>query len=371
MLLFDGRRQHDDLACAARRQRKASLRRAHAGQRSEAPREAARSRRASVRDAIYRRALPGMRAATSVSLGTSAGHASPSARASANNTGRVASETTVPASRTTWRHASTTSALDARSASTSSSRRGRSSPRAIRRAAGVFRTRDALSTSAVSAGISASRAARSARASAARAVFVCRRRIAIPATASSWAAFNGGREGRGVELGEHVLGLVEAADQEQAPALENPRMRGIHAVAMRFERRPRRVERLRRPAQVARNERDLGLGDDAPGAGHRLFRTEGARRTAQESLRSNEIAELRHRDAAQRKGRRVVTQADPLQCAERIARREARAAAVISESIEIPSHLSLPPFRCPALSVSHDSTVSRSEWIAEAKEPKR
>ena len=39
--------------------------------------------------------------ATSVSLGTSSGHASPSARASANNTGRLASDTTVPASRTT------------------------------------------------------------------------------------------------------------------------------------------------------------------------------------------------------------------------------------------------------------------------------
>src|SRR5205823_12657831 len=33
VLLFDARRQHDDLACAARRQRKTSLRRAHVGQR--------------------------------------------------------------------------------------------------------------------------------------------------------------------------------------------------------------------------------------------------------------------------------------------------------------------------------------------------
>src|SRR6266581_1544388 len=45
-----------------------------------------------------------------------------------------------------------TSALDASNASTSSSRRSRSPPFAIRRAAGVFRTRDARSTSAVSAG---------------------------------------------------------------------------------------------------------------------------------------------------------------------------------------------------------------------------
>jgi hypothetical protein len=45
----------------------------------------------------------------------------------------------------------------------SSRRRRHSSPRAIRRAAGVFLTLDALSTSAVSAGMSASRAACSAR----------------------------------------------------------------------------------------------------------------------------------------------------------------------------------------------------------------
>jgi hypothetical protein len=72
---------------------------------------------------------------------------------------------------------------------------GRSSPRAIRRAAGVLRTRDALSTSAVSAG-RAWRAARSARASA-RAAFVRRRRIAIPATTSSWAALDAGDKGAG------------------------------------------------------------------------------------------------------------------------------------------------------------------------------
>src|SRR5271157_487097 len=65
-------------------------------------------------------------------------------------------------------------------------------------------------------------------------------------------------------------------------------------------------ERLRRPAQVARDERDLGLRDDAPGAGHGLFRTEGARRTSHESLRSIEIAELRHRYGSKREGMRAV-----------------------------------------------------------------
>ena len=37
MLLIDGPRQHDNLACAARRKRKPSLRRADAGQRPKHP----------------------------------------------------------------------------------------------------------------------------------------------------------------------------------------------------------------------------------------------------------------------------------------------------------------------------------------------
>src|SRR5207237_7483247 len=57
----------------------------------------------------------------------------------------------------------------------------------------------------------------------------------------------GGREGRGVEFGKPALGLVEAPDQEQAADLEIARMRGVYLVAVRFERRPRRVERLRGP----------------------------------------------------------------------------------------------------------------------------
>jgi hypothetical protein len=130
------------------------------------------------------------------------------------------------------------------------------------------------------------------------------------------------RERRGVELGERTLGLVDAPDQEEAPDLEVLRIRGVHPVAARFERRPCRVERLRRPAQVARDERDVGLGDDAPRASHGLFRTEGTRSTSQEGLRSNEIAELRHRDASKRESRRVVAQGNSVQCAEGITRRE-------------------------------------------------
>ena len=130
------------------------------------------------------------------------------------------------------------------------------------------------------------------------------------------------RERRGVEPGEHALGLVDAPDQEEAPDIEITRMRGVDPVAVRFERCPGRVERLRRPTQVPRDERNLGLRDDAPGAGHGLFRTEGTRGTSQERLRSNEIAELRHRDTSKRERRRVVAQGDPLQGAQRITRCE-------------------------------------------------
>src|SRR3990172_3046864 len=66
-------------------------------------------------------------------------------------------------------------------------------------------------------------------------------------------------------------------------------MRGVYPVAVLFERRARCVERLRGPAQVARDERDLGLGDDAPRAGHGLFRTERARRGGDQRVHRNPV----------------------------------------------------------------------------------
>ena len=135
--------------------------------------------------------------ASNRSRGASPGHASPSARASASNTGRVTRGTTSRASRTTFRQASTTRVPDENNASTSSSKSGRSSPRAIRRAAGRCRSWDALFTSAVNAGIPASRAERWARAIAARAACVRKRRIAIPAIASSWMVLSAAGKGEG------------------------------------------------------------------------------------------------------------------------------------------------------------------------------
>jgi len=56
-----------------------------------------------------------------------------------------------------------------------------------------------------------------------------------------------GRQRGGVELRERTLGLVEVPDQEQAPDLEIPRMRGVCAIAVLFQRRARRVSALDRP----------------------------------------------------------------------------------------------------------------------------
>ena len=52
------------------------------------------------------------------------------------------------------------------------------------------------------------------------------------------------------------------------------------------------------------------------------FGPKARNRMSQERFRSNEIADLRHRDASKRESRRVVAQRDPFQCAEGIARRE-------------------------------------------------
>ena len=271
----------------------------------------------------------------------------------------------MPASRTTWRHASTTSVPDASSASTSSSRSGRSSPRAIRRAAGA---------SISQGGAFDLRRQRWDVRLRARRARPERARRAPPSSAGAESRSGNhqlvggprrGRKGRGIERGERALGLVEAPDQEQAPDLEIARMRGVDPVAVRFERRPRRVERLRRPAQVARDERDLGLGNDAPRARHRLFRTEGARCTA-----AAEPWLERDRRAAPSRCRAARAPAASSRSATRFnapsgsPAASARAAAVISESIGIPSHLYSHRFD---RGVKFISWTSNSECAAKAR----
>jgi hypothetical protein len=130
------------------------------------------------------------------------------------------------------------------------------------------------------------------------------------------------REGRGVQLGEHALRPVQMPYQEKAPDLKIPRMCGVQPVTVYFERCSRCVEQLRRPAQIARGECDLGFSDDAPRSGHLFFRSECTPCASQKFLRSYEFAELRHRDASKCERRRIVAQRNSLQCAERITYRQ-------------------------------------------------
>jgi hypothetical protein len=130
------------------------------------------------------------------------------------------------------------------------------------------------------------------------------------------------RQGRGVELGEPALGLVNVSDQHQSPDFEVSGMRGVDPVAVGFECGARSVERLGGPAQVARDQRDLGFGNDTPRSSDDLLRTERAGSASQECFGSHELAKLRHRDASKRERWRIVAQSDPLQCAQRVARCE-------------------------------------------------
>src|SRR5262249_25126189 len=107
--------------------------------------------------------------------------------------------------------------------------------------------------------------------------------------------------------------------EEQPPDLEIARMRGVQRVAVRLERSPSGLERLRSPAEVARHQRHLGLGDDAARAGHGLARAERVRRAAQQLPRARILAGLGQRDAAQREAGRVVAQRDQLKRSDRIA----------------------------------------------------
>ena len=154
-----------------------------------------------------------------------------------------------------------------------------------------------------------------------------------------------GREGRGVELGKHPLRLVEASDQQQAPDLEIPRMRGVQPVAMllRASPVPRRAPSQAspdraRPARSRPRRRRISRGP-RPLSGRRR-----APRFAEEPWleRNRRAAPSRCHEAPAPARRRAARPASSAPSGSPAA--SARAAAVINESIGIPPHLSLPPF---------------------------
>jgi hypothetical protein len=274
-------------------------------------------------------------AATSAFLDTSRGHASPSTRASVNSTGRRASDTLARIA-----HGMPARVDDQRVRLEQRlyfvEPHEPRCPAAMSRAAGVSSARAAVSTSALSAAMPACCAAARGLARAPRARM---RRIAMPAAISSCAARDAGGSAAGSSCAS-CCSASSTSDQQQPAHAEITRMGRVRAIAVRVERRACGVECARRPAQIARRQRDLGLRDHAR-ACDGFVRAERARRRAHERARALEVAELRQRDAAQRERGRVAAQCDAVQRAERVAAASARAAAVISESMRIPTQLSL------------------------------
>ena len=139
-----------------------------------------------------------------------------------------------------------------------------------------------------------------------------------------------GGSGSGASPPQRAL-LRRCADQHEPAQPEQSRMRRVHAIAMRRERDSRRLERLCVPAtSVSRARSPLpprctALSRPLPSARTR------ARRASATPSRAR-VAELRHRDAAQRQRRpdRFEPQSFNAPMASPIA--SARPAAVISES---------------------------------------
>ena len=251
-------------------------------------------------------------------------------------------------------------AFDVCSASTSGKRSNRSLPATISRAAGASSTCAALSTSADqrrdAGGLG--RAFRAGECSA--------RGLGIQASHRDRRDDQRllGLNAAGSSAGSNAASLRSASssrpDQDQAPHLEMQRMGGIMRIAMLLQRRACRVQRLARPAEVARDEGDLRLGHHAARAGHGLLWSEDARRFAQQDSRAVEIAELRHSDSAQRQRRRVVAQRHPVERPQRVAAGQCERRRIDQRIlVEIPTVLSLPPFDTPSLCLSHQETPQR------------
>ncbi|MNC84784.1 hypothetical protein D3C83_03520 [compost metagenome] len=250
MLLFDGPRQHDDLACAARHQREPALRRAHAGQRpkhrAKPPDFDSQPRAQRFIGALQSECARDERVPRHVCRPRFAQRArereqyrTPCER---DHRACLAHDMTACVHDERFRRQQRFDFLEQKEsllATRNQARRGRVQDE--RRAFDLRRQRGDGCVARGALGAS-ERSARRLRPEASH---------RDPRNHQLVDGPQRGRQKRGIEIGERALGLFEAPDQEEAPDFEIPCMRGVHPVAVRFERRPRRVERLRRPAEVA------------------------------------------------------------------------------------------------------------------------
>ena len=185
---------------------------------------------------------------------------------------------------------------------------------------------------------------RSARASAARAVFVRRRRIAIPATTSSWAALDAGGKG----VGSSSASVRSASSRR--PIRRRRRTSRFRAWAA-FIRSPC-ASSVTRAASSAfggypRSRETSAISASA--TTHLARATASRGPNARAALRSRAFARTRSPSCAITMPRSASADgssrnATRFNAPRRSPAASARAAAVISESIGIPPHLSLPPF---------------------------
>ena len=96
-------------------------------------------------------------------------------------------------------------------------------------------------------------------------------------------------------------------------------MQRVGEIGVRLESGRRGRQCARRAAQVAHRESHLGLCDDTAGARQLFVSAEAARSAPQELAGARVLAELGHGDAAEGERWRIVTQADALEGAERVA----------------------------------------------------
>ena len=357
MLVFDGPRQHDDLACAARRQRKPSLRRAHVGQRPKhrakppyfdsqprAMRFIGALRSECPRDERVPRHVSGPRFAQ-----RSCEREQHRTLCERNHRACVTHDMTARVHDECFRRQQRFDVLEQEESLPATRNQARSGR--VQDEVCTFDLRRQRRDACV-ARCALGPSERSARRLRPRGV---ESRSPRPPTRGRSSTREGRARGRARRAYARPRRCARsgggAGPRDNAHARRLPGRR-----ALRASPAPRRA-----PSQAsqgrARRARSR-LRDDTPRAGHGLLRTEGTRSTSQQSLRSNEIAELRHRNASKRERRRVVAQGDPLQCAEGITRRQCtgRGDQRVHRN---PATLVTLTVRYPAANLSHDHQPAR------------
>src|SRR5262245_34044619 len=118
---------------------------------------------------------------------------------------------------------------------------------------------------------------------------------------------------------EGPLGRVDPSEEEEQPDLEEPGVPRVLPVAVCVEDPERLPQCAGRPAEVPSGEGELRLGGEAARPVEALPGTERASGPPEKLPGLRQIPELGHRDPAQREGRRVVPESDPLEGTQGIA----------------------------------------------------